>query len=135
MCLRQPILGEKPAQGRATFGASFHFAWQGIAHVIRTQRNARIHLGVGLLVLLAALGLGLSPTELAIVVVCIMTVFAAEMMNTVVEALVDLVSPSFHPLAKIAKDVAAGSVLVSAGGSILVGVLVLGPHVWHALLR
>ncbi|MDB5056677.1 MAG: diacylglycerol kinase [Chloroflexi bacterium] len=90
---------------------------------------------VASLAILAAIALRVPAAEVAIIVVCTMVVLAAEMFNTVVEAIVDLVTSSYHPLAKIAKDVAAGAVLVSAVGSVLVGVLVLGPYLWHALVR
>jgi diacylglycerol kinase (ATP) len=92
-------------------------------------------MAVASLAILAAIALRVPAAEVAIIVVCAMVVFAAEMFNTVVEAIVDLVTNSYHPLAKIAKDVAAGAVLVSAAGSVLVGILVLGPYLWHALVR
>ena len=128
MCLRPRDWPEKLAPGRAAFLASFGFAWQGITYVLRTQRNARIHLAIACLVLAAAILLRLSAGELATLLLCMMMVFTAEMMNTVVEAVVDLVTLEYHPGAKIAKDVAAGAVLVSAGGAVLVGMLIFAPH-------
>ncbi|MDB5075860.1 MAG: diacylglycerol kinase family protein [Chloroflexi bacterium] len=133
--MRQPVLHETPNPSRASFRGSFRFAFQGVAYVVRTQRNFRIHMAVASLAILAAIALRVPAAEVAIIVVCAMVVFAAEMFNTVVEAIVDLVTNSYHPLAKIAKDVAAGAVLVSAAGSVLVGILVLGPYLWHALVR
>ena len=120
---------------RATLFTAFRFAWQGILHVVRTQRNARIHLAVGTLVVIVAFWLHVAELEFAVLLVCITAVIAAEMMNTVVEATVDLISPEYHPLAKIAKDVAAGAVLVCAAGSAVIGTIVLAPHIWHILGR
>jgi diacylglycerol kinase len=57
------------------------------------------------------------------------------MINTMVEAIVDLITDHYHPLAKVAKDVAAGTVLFTAVGSVLIGLVVLGPHLWQALFR
>jgi diacylglycerol kinase len=113
--------------------SAFRFAWQGVLHVLSSQRNARIHLGVAAAVIAAALGARVSGLELAVLVLCITLVIGAEMMNTVVEAIVDLVSPGYHPLAKIAKDVAAGAVLVCAGGSAIIGLIIFVPQLWHAL--
>lgn len=123
------------AHPRATFLSAFRFAWQGVLHVLRSQRNARIHLGAAAAVIVAALGVRVSGLELAVLVLCITLVIGAEMMNTVIEAIVDLVSPGYHPLAKIAKDVAAGAVLVCAGGSAITGLIIFVPHLWHALGR
>lgn len=112
----------------AAFTKSFVYAWAGVWYVMRTQRNARVHLGVAILVIALAAVLHLSPGEIALLVAMIALVIALEMLNTVVEAIVDLVTVDYHPLAKIAKDVAAGSVLVAAIGAACVGILVLGPH-------
>jgi diacylglycerol kinase len=131
--LRQRASRETPPPGRGGLLQSFRYAWQGIAHVMRTQRNARIHAAIGALALLSAVILRLSPAELAAILICVFAVFAAEMMNTVVESFVDLVTAEYHPLAKVAKDVAAGAVLVTACGAALVGLLVIGPHLWHLL--
>ena len=78
--------------------------------------------------------LHLSATEWAILAVTIGLVLSAEMFNTVVEALVDLTSPDFHPLAKIAKDAAAGGVLLLAITGVIVGLFVLGPNLLEQLL-
>ena len=114
---------------------SFVYAWTGVVHVLHSQRNARVHLTVAGLVVLAALILRVSSSEAALLVVMIALVIAFEMLNTVVEAIVDLVTDEYHPLAKIAKDVAAGAVLVMAIGAAGVGLLVLGPHLLRLLAR
>jgi diacylglycerol kinase len=73
--------------------------------------------------------------EWALLLLCITGVLVAEMGNTLIEALVDLASPGYHPLARRAKDVAAGAVLVTAIGSAAVGLAILGPHLWHLVHR
>lgn len=104
---------------------SFVFAWAGITYAWRTQRNFRIEVIIGAL----ALGLGLLlKVNLSSILVMIALVLTLEMINTALEALVDLSSPTYHPLAKIAKDVAAGAVLMASSISIVVGmVLFLAP--------
>jgi diacylglycerol kinase (ATP) len=109
--------------------ASFRYAFGGLAYCFRTQRNFRIHIAIGLLVTLAGLVLTLSWVEWAVVAVLVMVVLAAEMVNTMVEALVDLVTQEYHPLARVAKDVAAGVVLLSAIGSVVVGILIFLPKI------
>ncbi|MEP7198859.1 MAG: diacylglycerol kinase family protein [Chloroflexota bacterium] len=111
----------------AAFLRSFVFAFDGIAHVVRTQRNMRVHLLVAALVTLLGVWVRLSPTEWAICALTMGVVFAAEMLNTVIESLVDLASPDHHDLAKIAKDAAAGAVLVLAIFATLVGIFILLP--------
>ena len=103
-------------------------------HVLRTQRNARIHLSLALVAIVLGLWLGLSRIEWAIIVLTIGLVLAAESFNTVAEAAVDLATAEYHPLAKIAKDVAAGAVLLMAITAVVVGLLILGPPLWAALL-
>ncbi len=131
----QPVLRETTAPSRARFFQSFRFAWQGIVYVVRTQRNARVHLSIGVLVLALAVLLRVSRLEYAVLIGCSMVVIAAEMVNTVAESIVDLVTDRYHPLAKVAKDAAAGAVLVTAIGSAVIGVLLLGPPLWQALVR
>jgi diacylglycerol kinase len=133
--LARPDLRETTAPRRARFFESFGFAWQGIVYVVRTQRNARVHLGAAVVALLLALALHLGRLEIALLVACIMVVIAAEMVNTVAESIVDLVTDRFHPLAKVAKDAAAGAVLVTAIGSAAIGLLLLGPPLWQVVVR
>ncbi|HSO02741.1 MAG TPA: diacylglycerol kinase, partial [Gaiellaceae bacterium] len=89
---------------------SFNYAFEGIIHVLRTQRNMRIHFAVAALVLLAALVSGVDKLELIALLLAIAFVLIAEMINTAVEAAVDVASTSFDPLAKLAKDIGAGAV-------------------------
>nr|WP_256488025.1 diacylglycerol kinase [Deinococcus sp. HSC-46F16] len=110
---------------------SASFAWAGVRHVYRTQANFRIEVWAGVLALGLGLGLGvpLSPLLLACGLV-----LSAELLNTALEAVVDLASPEWHPLAKVAKDAAAGAVLVASLGALGVGVAVLGPPLWRVLV-
>ncbi|MFN2285424.1 MAG: diacylglycerol kinase family protein [Anaerolineae bacterium] len=105
----------------------FKNAGEGLLHAIRTQRNFRIHLVATVLVVIMGMWLGLPGTSWAILVLMIGMVLVTEMMNTAAEALVDLASPDYHPLAKLVKDVAAGAVLVIAITSVVIGLIVLGP--------
>lgn len=111
-------------------GDSFRHAFAGLWHALRTQRNTRIHLTVAAGVIALGLWLGLSYTQWAVLVLTIGFVLVSEMLNTVAESLVDLVSPGFHPQAKIVKDVTAGAVLLGAILAVIVGLLVLGPPLW-----
>ena len=113
---------------------SFKYALEGVWYVLRSQRNAKIHLGVMLAVVLLGLFLRVSALHWAVLAVTGGLVFAAEMFNTVIEALVDLVSPTWHPLAKIAKDAAAGAVFILAIMAVIVGLLILGPPLWGVIL-
>ena len=102
---------------------SFRYALNGILLSFKTQRHLRIHFGVAVLVLLAGFVWRLSRTELLILVFAISLVILAELFNTALETVVDLVTTDYHPLAKVAKDVAAGAVLVAAVNAALVGLL------------
>lgn len=113
---------------------SFSYAFQGWAHVLRTQRNAWIHALVTLVVLALAFWLRLSRVDWAILLLTTMAVWMAEFINTALETVVDMTMPHPHPLAKIAKDVAAAAVLVGALGAVLIGLLILGPPLWQRLL-
>jgi diacylglycerol kinase len=115
---------------RATFQRSFVFAWNGLRHAIVTQRNARIHALLGATAVALGIWLRISPVEFAIVFVAITGVFISEMFNTVAEACVDLITDQYHPLAQVAKDVAAGAVLLNAVLSVAIGLFIYLPHLW-----
>ena len=108
---------------------SFNFAFEGVVHVLRTQRNMRIHFAVAVGVLIAALAFDVSRLELIALLLAISFVLIAEMLNSAVEAAVDVASTSFDPLAKLAKDVAAGAVLVAAVNAVAIGYLVFSGEV------
>jgi len=105
-------------------------ALQGIAASYRSERNLRIHAAMALLAVVLGLWLHISRAEWCWVALCIALVVVAELINTAIEAVVDLVSPHEHPLAKKAKDTAAGAVLVAAGFAVVVGVIVFFPKLW-----
>lgn len=107
---------------------SFGFAFEGISYLIRTQRNVRIELAIGVVALLVAGWVRVTPVEWAVLVLTISLVLALEALNTAIELAVTLASPERHPLAKAAKDVSAAMVLIAAIASIIVGALVLGPR-------
>jgi diacylglycerol kinase (ATP) len=102
---------------------SFRFALNGILLSFRTQRHLRIHFAVAILVLVAGIVWKLSRAELLILIVAISLVILAELFNTALETVVDLVTTDYHPLAKVAKDVSAGAVLVAALSAALIGVV------------
>ncbi len=111
---------------------SVNCAIEGIIHAAKTQKQMRYHFLAALLVLLAVLFLKVSALEFTLLTVSICFVLFAELINTAVEALVDLVSPGYHPLAKVAKDVAAGGVLVAAFGAVVMGYLILSKYIFPA---
>jgi diacylglycerol kinase (ATP) len=104
---------------------SFNYAFEGVIHVLRTQRNMRIHFAIAAGVLVLAFVYDVTRLELIALMISIAFVLIAEMVNTAVEATIDLSTPSFDPLAKIAKDIAAGAVLIAAANAVAVGYLVL----------
>ena len=108
-------------------------AINGLFFTIRTQRNARIHLVFGSLVLMMAVWLQLDLQQISLLILTIGGVIAGETINTTVEAIVDLLSPEWHERAKIAKDVSAGAVLILSIAAILVGLLTMGPPLWDRI--
>ncbi len=112
---------------------SFEFAISGWSHVFKTQPNARIHALVTILVVILAGFLRLALKDWVALLIMICLVWCLEFINTAIEALVDLSSPKFHPLAKISKDVSAASVLIAAIFSIVIGLLILGPPLLEKL--
>jgi diacylglycerol kinase len=114
---------------------SFRYAFAGLWYVLRTQQNARIHLLITVGVIALGAWLEVSLTQWAVLALTIGLVLAAEMLNTVAERLVDLISPDYHPLAGTVKDVTAGAVLLSAITAIIVGLLILGPPLWGRLVN
>lgn len=104
--------------------ASVNDAMQGIVHVVRSERNMRIHLALGLLVVILATALGVARQELMILILTIGIVFVAELVNTAIEEIVNLITKDYHPLAEIIKNVSAGAVLVAALTAISIGYLV-----------
>jgi len=121
-----------PSPRRArNFWQNLGFAINGVTYTFRSQRNARIHAIIAGVVIIFGLALGINRVEWAVVACLIALVIALEVLNTAIEALVDLVSPAFHPRAKIAKDTAAAAVLLAALGSVAVGMIIFLPRLWR----
>ena len=108
---------------------SFNNAFEGIIHALRTQRNLRIHFVVAIAVIVFALVVSVSRIELIALLISITFVLIAEMINTAVEGAIDVATTSFDPMAKLAKDVAAGAVLIAAINAIAVGYLIFATRV------
>ena len=108
---------------------SFNFAFEGIIHVLRTQRNLRIHFAIAVGVLITALIVDVTKIELIALLLSVTFVLIAEMLNTAVEAAIDIATTSFDPMAKLAKDIAAGAVLIAAINALAVGYIVFSGKV------
>ena len=108
---------------------SFNFAFEGIIHVLRTQRNMRIHFAIAVAVLVFALIVDVTKLELIALLISIAFVLIAEMLNSAVEAAIDIATTEFDPMAKLAKDVAAGAVLIASTNALVVGYLVFAGKV------
>ncbi|PLS15193.1 diacylglycerol kinase [Bacillus sp. M6-12] len=109
---------------------SFGFAFFGIYTAARTERNVKIHLGISIIALLFGWQLGISPLEWLFVLTAIAGTVALEMVNSAIERTVDLITAERHPLAKQAKDIAAGAVLVYSLFSVLVGAVIFLPKIF-----
>jgi diacylglycerol kinase len=137
--MSHPPVPPLPQQSRksewAKFIAGFGYAFSGLGYALRTQRNARVHFVAAILAILLGIYLHLSTLQFAIIFMVIAGVFITEMLNTVLEICVDLASPEYHPLAKIAKDVAAGAVLLSAMLAVVIALLIFGPPLWVLLFH
>lgn len=113
---------------------AFRFAFSGLWYALRTQRNMRIHILIAAAVAIMGLWLQVSAEQWAILAATTGLVLLSEMINTVVEGIVDLVCPDYHPLAKTVKDVMAGGVVLAAMVAVIVGLLILGPPLWDRLM-
>jgi len=114
--------------------SSFKYAFAGLWYALRTQRNIRIHFATAIGIAILGGFLGLDWTQWAVLTLTIGFVLIAEMFNTAAEAAMDAATPYYHPLVKIAKDVAAGGVLLASIVSVIVGVLILGPPLWSTVV-
>src|SRR6266699_2847633 len=131
----RPPHQQPPKSEWAKFIAGFGHAFRGLWYALRTQRNARVHVSIAILAILLGIVLRISAVEFAVIFVAITGVFIAEMFNTVFELCIDLASPEYHPLAKIAKDVAAGAVLLSAIFAVIIAFFIFGPHLWALVVK
>jgi diacylglycerol kinase len=118
-----------PQRSHRKFIAGFGHAFRGLWYALCTQRHVRIHILAAILAVTLGIILRISALEFAIIFIAITGVFTTEMLNTVAELCVDLASLQYHPLAKIAKDVAAGAVLANAILAIVIGGFVFVPHI------
>ena len=107
---------------------SFGYAWKGIQSCVGKEQNLSFHLIAAMAVIIAGIVLGITRTEWIMVVMCIGTVIAAELFNTAIEKLVDLVSPERHPVAGLVKAIAAGAVLICAVGAASIGLIIFIPY-------
>jgi len=126
----QPNAHRGAALSLARLRAAFRVAFAGVSAVWHVSGNFRLEVGIGLLALI--LGLLLQTGVVPILILCAL-VLSLELLNSALEAAVDLASPELHPLAKYAKDAAAGAVLVAALISALVGMWLLGPPLWQVI--
>jgi diacylglycerol kinase len=113
---------------------AFGYAFSGWWYVIRTQRNAWIHMVVSIAVILMSFSLHIPPSSWALILLAIAMVWIAEFLNTALEAVVDLASNhQQHELARLGKDVGAAAVLIAAISSVIIGLLILGPPLWAVI--
>ncbi|HEU0193013.1 MAG TPA: diacylglycerol kinase [Gaiellales bacterium] len=121
------------AARRETSGVinSLNYAFEGVIYVVRTQRNMRVHFVIAVLVLLLGVLLGVTRFELLALMVSVSFVLVAEMLNTALEKAIDVATNSFDPVARAAKDVAAGAVLIAAVNAIFVGYVVFAVRLRH----
>lgn len=108
---------------------SFKYAFQGIITSFKTERNMKIHVFIMVLVILFGFIVNLNPVEWMIIITMIVIVISAELFNTSIETVVDMISPEKNEKAKVAKDVAAGAVLVLAIGSVIIGLIIFLPKI------
>jgi diacylglycerol kinase (ATP) len=112
----------------------FRVAWSGLIYTFKTQRHMRFHIYVVIVVLLLGIFMNLGIREIMVLLFTVSLVIVAEMFNSAIEAVVDLVQPSYHPLAKFAKDIAAGAVLITTIIALVVGgLLILGENRLEAI--
>jgi diacylglycerol kinase len=114
------------------FLKGFYFAFHGISYSFRTQLNFRIHCLISLLVIAVCFYLRITSAEWLWIIASMALVFIAELFNTAIETLVDLVSPEFNPKAGLIKDISAAAVLIAAIMALVTGILILLPKIIHA---
>lgn len=113
---------------------SFVYAWKGIRCCVGKEQNLSFHLIASAVVIIAGFSLGITRMEWMIIILCIGVVIAAELFNTAIERLVDLVSPKQHPIAGQVKDIAAGAVLVCAAAAAIIGLIIFVPYLTRFFL-
>lgn len=126
----EPHTVRRPDRSLSSFIAAFRYAFRGLRYLLGTQRNAQIHCLIGACAVALGAFLDLARWEWLALILTVTIVLAAEGFNTAIESAVDVATASYHPLAAIAKDVAAGTVLICAIGAVIVGCVVFIPHLW-----
>ena len=110
---------------------SMGFAFEGLCYAFRSQRSLRIESIIAGFIVVIGIALDISRLEWVIVIVSIFFVLGLELVNTAIEAVVDLVSPEYHPVAKVAKDIASAAVLTSAVGGLIAGLVIFGAYIFR----
>ena len=118
---------ERRLEGLFGFWTSCGHAIRGIGFAFRSQRNFRIHLAAAVIVLLAAIWLRLGRLEIILTLLTVGLVIVAELLNTSIEYVLNLLEARHHPVVKTSKDIAAGGVLIAVGVSVMIGLLLFGP--------
>lgn len=121
-------------QKTSSFWRSLGQAYRGILYSLKTQKHLQFHIFAASLVLAVAWWCRFTRVEWVLLIIAIGSVIAAEVINTAIEIVVDLVEPNFHPLAGMAKDVSAGAVLVTVIQSVVIGIYIFGPLLWRWIL-
>jgi len=112
---------------------SFKISVFGLASAFKEESNFRIQFLIGIIVIFFMIVLGLNPIEDCILLLMILVVLSLELINSQIEKFLDLIQPEHHPRVKIIKDFSAGAVLLSAIGSVVIGILIFLPHLEHVL--
>ncbi len=133
--LRGAVEGAPSRRRPISILQSFNYAFDGIIWVLRTQRNMRVHFAIAVVVLILAFAYDVTRLELIALVLAIAFVLITEMINTAIEAATDIATTSFDPLAKLAKDLAAGAVLIASVNAIIIGYLVLADRLGEPTYR
>lgn len=112
---------------------SFKLAFSGVWYAVRSQPNFAVHIYATIFALSLGLMLNISELEWLVIILTIVLVFTTEMINTAIESMTDLITKEYHVKAKIAKDVSAGMVLLSAIGSVIIGIIIFGPKLLNSI--
>mgnify|MGYP001793037407 CR=1 FL=1 len=117
----------------SNFFSSVKHSLHGLRHIVRHERNARVHLALAVLALVIGLELKVSAVELAAVFFAVIIVFLAEIFNTAIERTLDLIDGRENPRIKLIKDMSAGGVLVAAAAALVVGAAIFVPYIWEII--
>jgi diacylglycerol kinase (ATP) len=112
---------------------SFKPALEGLQYVLKTQPNAWVHAFISIAVIALGFWVDLDINSWAVIILTMALVWVTEFANTAIEAVVDVASPDYHPLAKVAKDVSAAAVVIAAMAAVIVGLLILGSQLWERI--